>query len=255
MGVVPDAIGAKLQRAFELLVQFDALCQAWIDQDSGEIVHENRPETSEYLVICKRAPVPPIQIGIILGEAIHAIRSTLDHLIYALAVQQTQQDPPPQFKTLDFPIFWTQKEFDQKWGKRLGIFSSDAQKIIRDYQPYTEYESHPNDSFLWILHHLDNIYKHRRIGVVGQVIGDRVEVAANIDVTITSMNAELLKDNAVLFHFLTNGSCDVDIKVNFTHGLSFDEPGVVPERASVVPILNSFLTLCSKIVIDLGDCF
>ena len=89
-----SGVRAKLQRADKHFLELDEIRQRWLDTDKGEIVYENRPEAREYVVTCKRAPVPPPKAGIVIGEMAHSLRSCLDNLIYALTIHETKQNPP-----------------------------------------------------------------------------------------------------------------------------------------------------------------
>jgi hypothetical protein len=146
-----SGVRAKLQRAYKHFSELDKVRQRWVNTDAGEIVHENHPEAREYLVICKRAPVPPPEMSVIVGEIVHGLRSSLDNLIYALAIRESKQGPPPFWKRLEFPIYKDEADFNNQWQKRLSIFSQGARTLIKDLQPFNEHPLDLSRNGLWIM--------------------------------------------------------------------------------------------------------
>lgn len=119
---------------------------------------------------------PPVEWGLIVGDAVHSIRSSLDHMTYQLA--RLVQDPPTTPRRLQFPIFDDKLRYlygePRKPGRHAFPFGSgvsrvkqlppQAQARIERLQPYqrsnpSARQHHP----LWRLAEFDNIDKHRLI--------------------------------------------------------------------------------------------
>jgi len=108
--------------------------------------------------------------GVIVGDIIHNLRSTLDLLVSSLS------SLPARSRTrrkLQFPICDSAKEFKEAIkGQRLYDVCNAHRTLIRSYQPYRRCKidnlTVANDA-LGILRELNNADKHRSIQVVGAV--------------------------------------------------------------------------------------
>ena len=99
------------------------------------------------------------------GEIIQHLRSSLDHLIWALALKH-HATPHPR---IGFPICLTEENF--KAARNGGIIngiSGNAQAIIERLQPYrnANWRDTAYDNPLRIIHDLNNTDKHRLLAVV-----------------------------------------------------------------------------------------
>jgi hypothetical protein len=97
---------------------------------------------------------PPVRLSLILGDYVHNLRSTLDHLFWQLLI-----NPRPNERS-QFPIFW-----DRSPGS-LGRLDGELAKVrpevgavIKDLQPYQRWPAYRQHK-LWIISRLDNIDKH-----------------------------------------------------------------------------------------------
>src|SRR5262245_39908203 len=77
------------------------------------------------------------RVGLILGDAIHNLRSALDHLTFQLAVAYTGGALQHEAR-IQFPIAATSIEF-QKAQRRLAEVSPVHVKTIESFQPYSGY--------------------------------------------------------------------------------------------------------------------
>lgn len=125
---------AKLERALHHHLDLEQECAAWLSTRPYEITHEYRADAGEYVIRCKKAPDPPLVIGTVIGDILANLRSCLDNLAYALAVENTG-DPPSGADKLEFPIFRSAADYE-KWGTRkVRWLAADAQIAIRQLQP------------------------------------------------------------------------------------------------------------------------
>jgi hypothetical protein len=90
--MMPDLTGVrlKLERAREHIEAIRARCEAFTDRDpppfASRIEQKSAPEGSiEYTVYAVVREQPPLDLGPMIGDAVHNIRSALDYLIYELA--------------------------------------------------------------------------------------------------------------------------------------------------------------------------
>jgi hypothetical protein len=98
--------------------------------------------------------------SIIIGDCVHCLRSTLDHLIYSIAINMSGSNPPPDERRLSYPI-----GKDQFW--RLGVLQNDGEFMERfqELQPDARPEW-KGLRLLAVLPELDNVDKHRTLNVM-----------------------------------------------------------------------------------------
>jgi hypothetical protein len=110
---------------------------------------------------------PPPECRLAFGDAIHQLRSSLDHITYAMV--QVLTSDVRILRRVDFPIFTEQKRFDtESRGVKClrDLLAPEQFAAIQATQPYQRRPDAPEEDPLWILSALDNIDKHRTILVV-----------------------------------------------------------------------------------------
>jgi hypothetical protein len=122
-------------------------------------------------------PPPPLEFSVLAGEVVHHLRSSLDHLVYQLVLANGQQPTERH----EFPICASAQKFAEaiSRGKIRGV-SAAVQQRIETLQPHRC--SPPHDSWLWVVHELDRIDKHRLLVVVLAVVrwlGGRIGVGSD----------------------------------------------------------------------------
>ncbi|MHB1220361.1 MAG: hypothetical protein ACYC1L_19420 [Alphaproteobacteria bacterium] len=150
---------AKIKRANEGIKYLHTELEKFLSlkTDHYRTVIERKDDTREFIL---RAFGDPLEISpelrVLMGEIIHNLRTSLDHLVCALVLRENSE---PSWG-IQFPICDTTKEFERacQRGKIKGI-SDRHMKIIESIQPYWTSESgnHP----LSILRRLNNADKHR----------------------------------------------------------------------------------------------
>jgi len=114
-------------------------------------------------------PTPP-DIGLLFGEWLYQLRAALDNAVYATAVFDTQQDPPPRKSSLQMPICETESLFNRHQYK-IGPLSQKHRAWIERIQPYKAGDRF-NLSALYWLNDLARIDRHRSIHVVGGYVAE-----------------------------------------------------------------------------------
>lgn len=127
--------------------------------DGYDLSTEDDSETGEVTYYCSKVSTIQDEIRLMLGDAIHNLRSTLDHLAHKI-VEAAPNGIVDKWTC--FPIFDSPHAYNTlKHGKVKGI-GQFAMAAIDRLQPYKG-----GNSYLWILHQLDIADKHRLILTVG----------------------------------------------------------------------------------------
>ena len=121
------------------------------------------------------APVPP-RFGVLAGEIVHHLRSSLDHLIHALIIK----NGCTASNNNQFPICKAAKDLEVTCSDtRMNGISRLAKKIIRSVQHYTT--PAPEDTLLYVINHYDILDKHRLLVTVCTVaeLGHQITIGAD----------------------------------------------------------------------------
>lgn len=179
-----DGCRAKLERAKETLDALELEAAKYLFQDPPlvRLEKEHINDGLEYAFIAYGDPNPPLRISVITGEIIHHMRSSLDHLIYALVIRNGGS---PTFQH-QFPICSTEKAFKDacERGQIKGV-GANAKRLIRSVQPFTT--PTPDDTILFVVSQYDNADKHRLLVVVTAVadLGQTVTIGTNCAIAET----------------------------------------------------------------------
>jgi hypothetical protein len=113
---------------------------------------------------------PPLEWATIVGDVVHNLRSSLDHLVYELSFLGTRGEPGD--KTA-FPCLLTRKSWnsnDTQNAKLKGVLERHKRMLYRAQPFYRRRDDVPTDVFdlrrhnaLWVLQELSNDDKHRML--------------------------------------------------------------------------------------------
>jgi hypothetical protein len=139
--------------------------EAFLHPESYRVRAEANADATEHRFYVEfDKPPPSVRWGLIFGDGVHCLRSALDHCVYTIGVKETGTNPPPDERSLAFPLTRNASKWESaKW--RVESLSGPAQAAIESLQPhrYTEvFFLHP----LGRLEEFDNADKHRTLNVV-----------------------------------------------------------------------------------------
>jgi hypothetical protein len=216
---------------------------------SGEFEGNRR----EYVVKVFGELNVPLRVAVIAGEIIHHLRSSLDHLICALAINEGVA--PEDTGRLQFPICSTPEKFEEavKKGQINGI-STNAYDFIKAIQPYNTNNGFEASKLYW-LHHWDNADKHRLLIVFGAAVFMGLESSFRIINNSDKVNqiigvkpqppffCEVSNDGEELVRFLfAEPHSDVEIEINIVPQIVFKE--IVPLNSiGVIELLSTLLAM------------
>ncbi len=160
-------IDQKMLRADKHLNALRRGIVSFVKVNPCAIVGQNEGNPARYVLRAQVAPMPP-DIAIIVGDAVHNLRSALDHLAWQLVI--SAGGSPDRFT--QFPILL------DALGKKgpcladvAGGISSGALALVESLQPYNRVDD-PTLDPLAILAELSNFDKHRMVVLTELLVTD-----------------------------------------------------------------------------------
>jgi hypothetical protein len=150
----------KIDRATAHLNDLDRRAERIEEACRKAIVRERDEQQSEYVFRFNRVPTIPVVLSTIIGDAIHNLRVSLDHLAWQLVIAT---GGTPSTRTT-FPILEAPPSADRSGSTRPQInpgIPEDLREILDEVQPYKRPK--PAHHELAVLHRLDIIDKHREL--------------------------------------------------------------------------------------------
>jgi len=157
-----DGVRAKLDRADQHLRTLQHAFDLWVGGETYEIVDVIDYDTGEDILTFRWVTAQPyVEWGLLVGDCVHNLRSALDHLVYALAVNSSGVDPPPNARRLQFPIADQKNAFAAERNRKLKGLPEHLVSKIEGCQPYHRFGPNP----LTIIREVSNMDKHRVVPV------------------------------------------------------------------------------------------
>ena len=167
----PRSVRLKLERVEEHMAALDEAISGFLQAEPYAARRVVKGAGCEHVVQWERYTEPPDRLGLIAGDAIHNLRSSLDHMVVALAKAGAASAgvaiAPAEEARLQFPIATTAVSFRNQINACLRHVAPDAQKFIEGRQPYNIMPNDPKSAALWIVSDLDNADKHRSLTIAG----------------------------------------------------------------------------------------
>jgi hypothetical protein len=189
----------KTRRAHNLLVGLEKRVQRFIDSDPYAIYSLKDPHAREHVIFLKVTKAPRLHDwAIVAGDAVHNLRSALDHVVWELTIRGLGKPPFPltkDWRRIEFPVFRERRVYlygPNPNSTKEGVSGSGLYKI-RSIDPrfYALFDSlqpfhdgpKRDRNLLQVLQELDLIDKHRALPVLLSVV---VPVGATIRPTVLS---------------------------------------------------------------------
>jgi hypothetical protein len=248
-----DGIEAKLNRAEKHLYIARRAIRCFVRKRCS-VVPKFNAETNrhEFIAIL---PDPPGDLSLPLGDAIHNLRSVLDHIVYALVLANPNRPLGTPNDATMFPICDTLEGYRRqvdKRGRLRGVLP-DAVTVIDRAQPYHRrnaagrHRRHP----LWVLNALENIDKHRRLALIGNVGLDGTTVM-RIDGSVASVSrvGHGFRNGAVLASYpAPEAGREVNVHHEMAVGIVFDEPSVFDGDFQAPQVIDQIIDYIRRAVI------
>lgn len=236
-----DGIWAKLARADEHLEALQRAIKTFSDSQPNSYWPELDLQAGLYSIRVTLEKPPPARLAVICGDYVHALRSTLDHLVCGLVRRPTNRTA--------FPIFIDPDEFlcsvvlpakRKRLGPLTGIDPmSPLFAFIESAQPYKGGDELASNA-LYILRELSNTDKHRAIlaqvaahtvSADLRVIGDGLIFIGKAEYTYDKPlvdGAEVVKGR---FETPVQGEPKVEVQGDFPVDVAFGKDILVPSAS------------------------
>jgi hypothetical protein len=199
-----------------------------------------------------------------LGDAVHNLRSALDHAICQLAVANGNASACERRQT-QFPIYadGTPDHLKRLDGWIRPVCDA-AKDVIRALQPYKRRPQDPYTDPLWFLSELDNIDKHRLLLVASPKFATlRLKLTIdNETTTFTASNhaawrplklgAEPLRFRFVVPYDNTKPETEVKMEAEPLVGVVFEQTGLKCDGVEIAPVFRDMAADVKAIVDQLA---
>jgi hypothetical protein len=244
----------KVNRANEHLDGLRSAVEGFVQSDFYETATEF--DYKRRLVArVKNVEQPPLELAVLIGDAIHNLRSSLDNLAYALATAHTGKLPPGVARACAFPIFETGPLFrgEKKRGAapKMRAMAPRTRAAIERLQPYHR-RKHPELELLWILEELSNLDKHRLGALTSAAMAGssyRLSGTGAFRVEGLDVISGALKEKAVVARFYGEFAPPPAVKVeaNIVPDILFDK-SIEAKSARGVPVVDALYGIRDVIV-------
>ena len=154
-----ESVDAKIARAKEHLDTLYAEAGVFFESTKRNFILKSNGQEA-WIVHYIQDSIPPIRLGVLLGECVYNLRSALDNLVCGLI---RTKDAHAACHGTQFPICSTTKTWNDNWRKDLKGVEPAAQQMIKDLQPCFRMSAVPGNDPLSVLNVLCNSDKHRAV--------------------------------------------------------------------------------------------
>src|ERR1700687_4171461 len=128
----------KIGRAREHASELTSSIRAWLERQPARGRAEFLPDRMGYRLVLEDFTVRPecSKWGLLIGDCVHNLRSSLDNLCFALA--RLKRDPPERPHRIQFPVFADAERFrhDPRVADTLSQLPAEVAGHIELWQPF-----------------------------------------------------------------------------------------------------------------------
>ena len=224
----------KVKRAEKHIHELNDAWAAFLEKNPYSVSFKDDPKTGERTYSLASVKTIPEELPLIVGDAIHNLRSALDHLAHHLVAVHTKTPGP--FSGIDFPVGATPQKYKAKRSRIVKRIGRRAMYEIDRLEPYGT----GRGNHLWMLHQLDITDKHKLILTVGSVNfvqsmppSERAAIAKNfLGIWPTVPGARDVWINSPTVHFplkvgdvlAVRPKSEVDEEMDFPFEIAFAQP-------------------------------
>lgn len=233
----------KLDRAEEHIEALAKAIEAFVGTDPYAVDRRLDAEGADHVYFFSRFTDPPDSIALLVGDAVHNLRASLDHIVFSLAQEGAKAAGISMTKraetSIQFPIAVSPENFDDQVGShRLRFVAPEAKAVIERLQPYWLSPGQPERSWIAGINSLDITDKHRTIPALGTVVSyyaftapageDQPQVIPRMVAGEWGVSAEIVR------YRFSEPKPDVNLEFNPTFTVTIDSPWPESRPADVI---------------------
>jgi hypothetical protein len=230
-----DLMRARIDRAIEHRSTFGEVWAAHLARKPRRIQVEI-DDAGAGLVRVVEDEALPVELSLVLGEFLYELRAALDNCLYAVAVLESHERPPPNAERLEWPICLDETSWRNTARRRLGALSPEVQGALAAVQPFMA--KSPEWNCLRILHDLARVDRHRTAHLVAPFLADAnatVDLGAIADLDV---RVGVVPEDGIVASFCKLAPGDLrpeDLDLNFTFDVDMAEVVDSPHPVTGVP--------------------
>jgi len=249
------------------LISLDEALQGFLNSGAYILGSQQDMNTGEHVIYGQITTDPPVlEWAPLIGDFLHDLRSSLDHIAWALTDKSLPPPDPRAWDRVSFPIVEKEPDWGSAVGRSLWGVDQKLHARFKAQQPFATGPTAPDREPLFILNRLWNIDKHRYSHLTDTFVGltdvlptSPVEMPAGWEMTLTVVSQRdpgpLEKNTVVeLGRVLWEGDFIVSIPQMYmdprlAFGITFD-PGEPAFGAVVVPLLQEIQEAVGLVVTE-----
>jgi hypothetical protein len=220
----------RLERAWEHLQCLEAECRTWLEEHPYRVYGELDAERRNKLVKVEIFHQPPAELGLLIGDCLHNMRSALDNLVYDLAIAHRGSPLSRSIaRVSQFPIFKDCDQFTDKGMDQIRGIHPDAKAVIKRLQPYHRGEKSAYHR-LWMLRELSNADKHRLLHPTLLQPAAMGFFPDEVDLSDITWKLGPVENGAEIARYPYSGEegAEMDVKAHFTFRVGFRQGSPLP---------------------------
>ena len=227
----------RFNRALEHIQAADKAIGRWLDSDAYRIVREHDPQTRRTAYVAWFGDLPA-ELPDFVGEAVHNMRSALDHMALALNKKGYAEAyggaalPVTEVTSSLFPIYGNLNNKGQPMNGAEAFRSATgyrnmpqgAVNLIEKLQPYNQGQDFTSNP-LWIVHELNRIDKHR-IDLTASASSPMQLINASfpaIDEGVIGVGGPMHNGKELSWWVISKGADEPYEDLHFARGVAFGE--------------------------------
>lgn len=252
----PDArsFALKMHRAKAHIDDLADSVETWLGSDAYTISEEVEPQTGDHVL---RAHITkPLDPGwpLTVGDAVHNLRSALDHIAYQIALDGYQAQHPNgtiplgHQRRIMFPIVAASNDpklsvdefYRQVIKGQLRYVPPDPAAVIETLQPYKRSPDDPARDLLWVVNELDVIDKHRKLtsAAVANPLRSMQVTGGDVHIKKLHMGGEPVENDREVMRWNIEAMTATPVQINrqFSRHIALTEG---PQLAHLVGLLRA----------------
>ncbi|PXA77639.1 hypothetical protein DCC26_08090 [Auritidibacter sp. NML120779] len=155
-----DIVQARLQRCQDHIASFRSTWDKHLASRPHSVGMDIDEEGNGRLFLIRHKE-PPLILSLFLGEFLYELRAALDNALYAVAIIDSGDNPPPKAEQLEWPICQSEEAWKRHRSRRLSALSKELQDDLYAIQPFNA--EAPDWNCLAILNDMARLDRHRAV--------------------------------------------------------------------------------------------